>query len=481
MEAVIGIDLGTQGARAIAVARDGALLGTAKRDLETSAGPLPPGWHEQDPESWWPPVAECLQDLIKSLGPGARIAGVSVASTSGTLVPVGHKGKPLHPAIMYNDSRSAEVVAQVRKAGAELESRLGYAFASSFALPKIFWLARRQPAVFQSTVYFVHAADFIVGHLTGNFGISDYSNALKTGYDLIGLDWPAFIESDLGIPKAKLPRVIAPGELMGGISREGARQTGLAEGTPVLAGATDGTAAQIASGAAQPGQWNSALGTTLVLKGISERILLDPEGRIYCHRHPQGWWMPGGASNTGAEWIAKEHAGADPGELDAKAESLLPTRLVRYPLARKGERFPFVYPQAQGFCIGEGQDVMQAYGAGLEGVALLERLAYETLEGIGALIQDEVYATGGASRSAVWLRIRASTLNRVILRPRIAETAMGAAVLAACGVWFNGLSQAVQAMVHPGLVVQPDPSLHEALSRKYSMFLQELRARGYLA
>lgn len=479
MEAVLGIDLGTQGARAIAVTRDGALLGTAKRDFEASASSLPPGWHEQDPVTWWECVAECLQNLVQSLGPSAKFSGISVTSTSGTIVPVDQEGQPLYPAIMYNDNRSAEFVAEVHKAGAELEKRLGYAFSSSFGLPKILWLARRQPAVFQSASCFVHAADFIIGHLTDNYGISDYSNALKTGYDLLRLDWPAFIESDLGVPNAKLPQVIAPGEFAGKISRECSRQTGLPQGTPVLAGATDGTAAQIASGAVEPGQWNSALGSTLVLKGISERILLDARGRIYCHRHPQGWWMPGGASNTGAEWIIKEYPGQDPGELDAKAASILPTRLIRYPLARVGERFPFVNPQAQGFCIGEDPDPIQTYGAGMEGVALVERLAYDTLEEIGAVIKGPVYATGGAARSAVWLRIRASTLDKVIVRPRIAETAMGAALLAASNVWFDGLSQAVKTMVHASLAVEPDPRLHEAYSHKYTTFLQELKKRGY--
>jgi D-ribulokinase len=145
-----------------------------------------------------------------------------------------------------------------------------------------------------------------------------------------------------------------------------------------------------------------------------------------------------------------------------------------------GGRFPFRRPGAEGFTIGIPADRIDAFAAGLEGVALLERLAYETLSEIGAAVGDRVHATGGGARSNIWLRLRASVLGRTLLRPAISETAMGAALLAASGVWFGTLSQAARAMVRIGEVVHPDPDLKAAYDDAYEVFVTELRRRGYL-
>ena len=341
-EVVVGIDLGTQGIRALAVAADGRVVAGAQQSLPAAPGGLPAGWSEQDPLGWRRAMMTCLRALTGQLPARTRVAGVCVDSTSGTILPVDAAGKPLHNALMYNDQRSEPQVQAVRTAGADLQAKLGYVFGSSYALPKLLWFRRERPEVYALTALFVHAADYLSGCLTGNFALSDTSNALKTGYDLIDLRWPDFIERDLGIELAKLPQVLLPGECMGEINQRAAEESGLPAGTLVYAGATDGTAAQLASGAALPGDWNSTLGTTLVFKGISTRLLPDPLGRVYYHRHPEGWWMPGGASNTGTEWIMRDYPGEDLDLLNRGAESRLPTGLLSYPLAKRGERFPFV-------------------------------------------------------------------------------------------------------------------------------------------
>jgi D-ribulokinase len=480
VDVVIGVDLGTQGARAVAVTREGVSLAAAAEGLPAPGTGRPEGWHEQDAESWWTSVAACLRRLLRSLPQAAGVAGVAVDSTSGTILSVDAEGRPLHPAVMYNDVRSRELVPEVRRAAAAVEEREGLVFDASFGLPKILWLARERPAAFSRARHFVHAADFIVGRLTGEYGVSDHTNALKTGYDVVEGRWPPFLERDLGIPLEKLPRVLPPGAPAGRVGARGAGGSGLPRGTPVFAGATDGVAAHIASGAVEPGAWNSSLGTTLVVKGITTGLLLDPEGRIYCHRHPEGWWMPGGASNTGAEWIGQEFPGEDLPELDARAAERLPTPIVRYPLVRRGERFPFRRPEAVGFTLGTPRDRVDAFAAGLEGVAFLERLAYDVLIEIGAAVGDQIHVTGGGARSEVWLRVRASALGRTLLRPVISETAMGAALLAASGAWFGTVSQAARAMVRIGATVRPDPELRRAYSDSYETFLTELRHRGYL-
>jgi sugar (pentulose or hexulose) kinase len=480
MELVIGLDLGTQGVRALAVDKQGKIAAHASAPLRLTESSLPAGWHQQDAEDWWQAVCTCLQQLCQSLPQPASIAALSVTSTSGTLLAVDRNGVPLYPAMMYNDERSQPYVEQVRQAGVDLEKRLGYAFNATYALSKIVWLAKEQSQVFQKAQYFISPTDFLVGRLSGKYGISDHSNMLKTGFDLIKREWPGFISDELGIPSAVLPQVISPGEKISQVSAYGSRSSGLTRGLPVIAGATDGVASHIASGAVEPGSWNSTLGTTLVIKGISPELLLDPQQRIYSHRHPEGWWMPGGASNTGAEWITVEFPADEPAKMDQLAKQYLPTRLIRYPLVRVGERFPFRHSQATGFWIGEPETEAQAFAAGLEGLALVERLAYETLQEIGASVGERIYVTGGGAKSEVWLRIRASMLQKTLCKPQVSETAMGAALLAARGIWFGSLQEAVQNMVNIEGEITPQTNLIEPYQEKYQAFIKALVEHGYI-
>lgn len=480
MDVVIGIDLGTQSARAFAVQPDGVVAAKASEPLRPTAGGLPAGWIEQDPAEWWRAVCACLQQVMASLPAGTRVAGISTDSTSGTIVPVDAQGEALSAAVMYNDQRSEPQVAGVQAAGAALQQKLGYAFGSSFGLPKIRWFQQAQPALFERTRWFLHAADYITGRLSGEWGVSDSSNALKTGYDLEALRWPDFIEAGLGIPLQRLPRVFLPGQPIGVVCARGSQETGIPRGVPLYAGVTDGTAAQFASGAAQPGEWNSTLGTTLVLKGIARELRPDPLGIVYSHRHPEGWWLPGGASNTGTDWVARDHPGADIGELDRQAAGFFPTALTRYPLAKKGERFPFFHAGAQGFSIGEPRGLIDGYAAGIEGMGMLERLAYATLERLGLEVGERVYITGGGTRSALWSRIRSSVLGKTLVQPAETETAFGSAILAAAGCWHTSLSQASAAMVRLLQTIEPEPALARAYNMKYQAFLAALRERGYI-
>lgn len=485
-QVVLGIDLGTQGVRILAVNPTGSIIASASErlPLPLDQSALPDGWVEQDAHDWWSATVACLRSLAAKLNPAVSVAGIAIDSTSGTIVPLTAAQEPAGMALMYNDVRSAEYVPLVRHAATALEQRLGYAFNASFALPKIVWMRHKRGDISARTMCYIHAADYIVGKLTGVYDVTDYSNALKTGYDLIENRWPSFIADELGISTSQLPKVVAPGQIIGNTTLQAAAETSLASGIPVMAGATDGTAAQLASGAVEPGAWNSSLGTTLVIKGITRELLHDPLHRIYSHRHPAGWWMPGGASNTGCEWIVRDHPDQEPALLDTLAAGHIPTGLLRYPLARTGERFPFINAQAAGFTVGRVATTDAAstvtYAAGLEGTAYIERLAYEVLQRIGAAIGDRIHVTGGGSKSRVWLRIRASVLNRAVVRPHCSETAMGAALLAAAGCWYGALADAAKAMVRPGMSVEPDLTLVNAYDERYKRFCEQLRLRGYL-
>jgi xylulokinase len=480
MEVVIGIDLGTQGVRAVAVTKSGALAANADQNLPMQAAYHATGLHEQDPTIWWECTHSCLRRLISALPQSTSIEGVCIDSTSGSLVLVNDRGEVLMPAIMYNDTRSSPYVDQVHEAGRSLEQRLGYSFSASFALPKMVWVRHEKPDLMAKPMRFISETDFIVGKLSGTWQHSDFSNMLKFGYDLLEMRWPSFIETQLGIPLEALPEVVPPGTPITAVSSQGSAETRLPTGTPIIAGATDGTAAQISSGAVGVGAWNAALGTTLVLKGITDQLLIDPLQRIYCHRHPEEGWMPGGASNTGADWITADYPGTDPEALNLKAQEVVPTSLLRYPLLQPGERFPFASAQARGFILGSYAEEIEAYAAGLEGVALIEKLAFDTLAEIGAPVTDTIHITGGGARSSLWSHIRASVLDKKLLRPQIAHAGMGAALLAARAVWFNSLQEAVKEIVHIDQEFSPIPEWRGAYQDKYQKFRAELLKRGYL-
>ncbi|MCO6453107.1 MAG: hypothetical protein J5I90_20165 [Caldilineales bacterium] len=482
---VLGIDVGTQGARVVACDARGKVAAQAAESFPQSwSENLPPGWAEQDPETWWAATVSCLRRVIADLSDAGHrpetIEAISLTSTSGTVLPVDANGAALRPAMMYNDSRSGEEAARVQGAGREQAERLGYRFSSSFALCKILWLREHEPLVFDQASLFIHAADFIVGRLTGDYGLSDFSNALKTGYDLQRDCWPQFIESDLGIPISKLPRVQRPGTKLAAICPTCALETGLPVGVPVLAGMSDGCASQISTGAVSPGDWNSTLGTTLVVKGVTAELLTDPAGRIYSHRHPDGFWLPGGASNTGGEAIARRFPRERWNDLNAYALELSPTDTILYPLARRGERFPFADPAAEGFALRPVEDEAVSYAAHLEGVGYLERLSYEMLAGLGAEIGDTIYSAGGATHSRIWSQIRADILGRTLARPEVTGGAMGAAILAAAGTWYDGLIPATRAMVRLEEHVEPRPALAAAYDERYQQFRAACAQRGYI-
>jgi len=303
-ELFIGVDLGTGGVRALAVSAAGEVVAGSAVSLEAARVADAEGLHEQAPQGWWEATCQALGELmgeLKAAGIRAEtLRALAVDGTSGTLACLDETGRPLRAAIMYNDARAGEEAEGLNERAGDFCDKLGYRFAASFALAKILWVQRREPEVFAQTARFLHQADFVQGCLSGDFSLSDYSNALKTGYDLIAEEWPAWIDQFEGV-RERLPRVVAPGTRVGEVGATASARTGLPEGLAVVAGATDGTAGCVASGVRRPGDYNTTLGTTLVFKGISRKPGRHPEELVYSHKLPGGLWLPGAASNTGGD------------------------------------------------------------------------------------------------------------------------------------------------------------------------------------
>lgn len=485
MALVLGIDVGTQGVRVIVSDETGHVIAQAKEQFaHVTLADLPPGHFEQDPAIWWQATRACLRNVSAQLreqghAPNEIVAG-AVDSTSGTIVLLDANDHPLRPALMYNDRRAEAETVEVNRAAQAVCAKLGYRFNSSFALPKILWLARHEPETWAHTQHIAHAADFVVGKLTGTYHVSDQSNALKSGFDLVDFEWPSFIESMLGINLHCLPRVIRTGETIASVSRECAEETGLDGRTRIIAGMTDGCADQIASGARNCGDWNTVLGTTLIFKGLTKNLIDDPQGRVYCHLHPMGYWMPGAASNVGAGALDKRFPDVDRRALDRAALGLSPTALAVYPLLQKGERFPFNRPEAVGFSEGQSASQAETYAANLEGIAFVERLGYDVLRALGAQINSRIFTTGGGAKSVEWMQIRADLLNTELARAANANAAMGSAIIAASRTLFDTLSDASAQMVQTECSVSPRRGMIPRYDDAYARFKTACRQRGYI-
>lgn len=472
----IGIDVGTQGARAVLITSAGTPLASAARSFELNSCSR----EEQSPQVWWESVMYCLHALSVDAEAGvwSKVSALAVTSTSGTVIPLDKDHKPLHNALMYSDKRSV-LQADWCMTVAQKYVKTGFkAFNSSSALAKIIWFQESYPEKNKLVMHWAHASDYITGMLSGVWDITDYTNALKTGYDLRAGEWPAYLFKELKLRKECLPGVVPSGQVIGRIRIALAGELGLPSELQITTGMTDGCASQIASGAVKPGDWNTTIGTTMVVKGVTKNEISDPQGRIYNHRHPAGYWMPGGASNTGADWITTQFS-RQLDLLNQAAVSLVPTGLIAYPLKQRGERFPMIAPQALGF-EPEGLSDAESFAANLEGVAYLEKYALRMMRHLTGEEINAVYTAGGGSNSEIWLKIRSSVLNLPIYKMREVSGAVGAAILAASGTVFGNLETAVQAMTTIDRLILPDPVLVAAYQEYYQLFLNKMVAEGYI-
>jgi sugar (pentulose or hexulose) kinase len=473
----VGVDLGTQSVRALAVDNDGRLVSSARRPLRgTRSGTR----HEQDPNAWWTLTAEALAAL--ELG-DREVGGVAICATSGTVLLTDPDGTPRTSGLMYDDARAGAFASVAQEAGEALWSRLGYRMQPAWALPKLLWW---QEKGLLSGARVAHQPDVVAAKLVGHPVASDSSHALKTGYDLISDRWPADILSRVDIDEDVLPPVVRPGTVLGEVCAAAAALTGLPVGTPVVAGMTDGCAAQLAAGALEVGEWNSVLGTTLALKGVSTSLPHDPTGAVYSHRAPHGdLWLPGGASSTGAGAVRALFPHADLDELTAAAAAVRDVPLC-YPLVGHGERFPFVAPEARGFLDSADQlgplvvrgDPARVFAAVCTGVAHVERLSFELLAAAGADVGGPVTFTGGGARNEWWNQLRCDVLGVPVRLPENPEPALGMAVLAA-GALAGNIPAAAKRLVRVRRTLEPDMARHEDLMPAYRAFVVALVDRGW--
>ncbi|TPK74514.1 carbohydrate kinase [Mesorhizobium sp. B2-4-18] len=419
---VVGIDIGTSGARAVAMRRDFFIAAQSAVPLDRF-GPNP-----RDPRTWWQAVQAALAGLLSSID-RATVRAIAVDGTSGTLLPVDTDGRPLAEPLMYNDKvDDGDILAIVAREAPETSAAHG----PTSGLAKALRFQRLPGAA-----AVLHQADWIAGNLSGRFDVSDENNALKTGYDVEARRWPDWIAAT-GMRMNLLPDVVEPGEVSGTLTTAAAALFGLPRDVVVVAGTTDGCASFLATGATAAGDGVTALGSSLTIKILSDRPISAPRFGIYSHRLGDTW-LAGGASNSGGKVLARHFPLARIIELSTMIDPATETGLDYYPLATSGERFPIADPALPPRLVPRPADDADYLKAMFEGMAAIEALGYRRLGELGAPALTSVRSVGGGAANPAWSAIRQRKLGVAFLPALSDEAAAGAARLALKGANEAGL------------------------------------------
>ena len=412
----LGIDFGTTAVRAQAIDAEGQLVSEDHRGF----GAL----NECENADIW---RDGLWDLLASLPAAVRaqLTAIAIDGTSGTVLACDAELKPTHPPLLYNDDRAVAEAQQIARV-----APLGHpAAAVTSGLAKVLWLKRRLGHT--GARLYLNQADWISGLLTEQPGFSDYHNALKMGLDLDTLAWPQWMGQLLDLKYLPLP--VMPGSTLTMLSPARARYLGLNPACVVRAGTTDSIAAFLASGANQSGQAVTSLGSTLVLKLLSDTRVESVEHGVYSH-----WfgprWLAGGASNAGGAVLRQFFDECQLAALSAAIDPTVPSPLDYLPLPRTGERFPINDPHlSPRLTPRPADDAVFLHGL-LESMARIEAQGYRLLADLGATPLVEVESAGGGAQNTTWTRIRQRLLGVPVAPAAHTEAAYGAALLARHGV-----------------------------------------------
>ncbi|MFE4107387.1 FGGY-family carbohydrate kinase [Almyronema epifaneia] len=410
----LGIDFGTSGARAIAIDTQQHIQATAKISFAASASALAQQWQE----TLWALLADIPLPIRQRLG------AIALNGTSATVLLCDAQGRVIREPLLYNAAQGQAVgsaMAQIAPANHVVQS-------ATSSLSKLLWWCQGNPQQPPAEAqYLLHQADWLSFLLHGRLGVSDYHNALKLGYDVAALAYPNWLTS---LPLATLlPDVRAPGSPIAPVLPAIAQRFKLPVACRVCAGTTDSIAAFLASGAQQPGTAVTSIGSTLVLKLLSQRRVEASQYGIYSHRLGDRW-LVGGASNTGGAVLAQFFSESQLAQLSQSLQPDRPTHLNYYPLPQPGERFPINDPQLPPRLTPRPPEAAVFLQGLLEGMATIEAQGYARLVSLGASSLKQVYTAGGGAHNQAWTAIRARQLQVPVAPSVQTEAAYGSALLA---------------------------------------------------
>ena len=482
---VLGLDVGTSGARAVLYALDGKPLSESHHNypLETPR----PGMAEQDPEKVWTAIARASTEAVQKAPSGIAVEAIGVSTIFHTLLATDARGKPVTRSITWADNRARRQVEQLRQEidATALYRRTGCPLHPMYLPGKIRWLREEAFDQFSRVACFGSIKDEVLARLTGR-RVVDRSVASASGlYNLSQSAWDNAILDSIGVTADRLPSVVEPTDRVGGLSSAAARALGLPNGTPVIAGAGDGVLSSLGSGAIAPGQMTVMIGTSGATRLAASRPILDDHGRTWCYYLAKGCWIVGAAINNGGlacHWVRENLL---PGTTSSPDEFDFATLEAQAQQARvgsggviflpflTGERSPFWNASARGLIVGLAAHHGPSHVARsvFEGVSFRMRSIVEALDQTAGPTH-EYRAAGGFTRSSFWLQLLCDVIGQAMRLPTVDEaSAFGAAGLAMLGIGaatsLADITNLVE--VKPG----PTPNLdnHAVYDRIYQLYL----------
>ncbi len=419
----LGIDFGTSGCRAI-------VLDNKQQPLAESSYPLAAATrHQQSIQQQASVWIEGLHALFRQLSTQVDLTAiqrVAIDGTSGSVLLVSPEGKVLTPALMYNDSSSQAQLLQIQQHCPDMQHIV---ISASSALAKALQLAQTLPT---GTPYLIlNQADYLSNYLAQHWGISDYHNVLKMGYDVEQLLWPQWINQLL--PESSLPQVLQPGQVFATVDANIAAKLGLNQNLQICTGTTDANAAFIATESSHAGDAVTSLGSTIVLKILSDNPVQDVQSGVYSHKLGD-YWLCGGASNAGGSVLRQYFSDSELNALSEQIDIKKPSELDYYPLPAVGERFPQMDPHKQPILTPRpASDIVFLQGI-LEGLSRIEQQGYQKLKDLGAAQITRIQTLGGGAANPQWQAIRSQMIGLPISRARHNQAAYGSALLALQGL-----------------------------------------------
>ena len=476
MSVLIGVDVGTTGARALAVDERGEVVADASAEYPL-ATPRP-GWTEQDPRDWWEGARKVLGQVAAQVG--ERVVGLGLTGQMHGSVFLDRAGEVIRPALLWNDQRTERQCQEIteRVGPKRLIEIAGNPALTGFQAPKILWLREEEPANWARVASVLLPKDYVRLRLTGELATdaSDASGTLLL--DVRRRDWSPELLERLEIDPAWLPRVHEGPEVTGTLLPQVAAELGLPAGVPVAAGGGDNAAAAVGVGVVREGLVSSSVGTSGVLFAHAERFAPDPSGRVhaFCHAVPGAYHLMGVTLSAGGSlrWWRDALGAGGYEELVAAAAAVPPGAqgLLFLPYLT-GERTPHLDPEARGafFGLTIQHGLPHLTRALMEGVVFSLRDSLEIMRGLAVPI-EEVRATGGGARSPLWRQLQADVYGTPIRRTLVDEgPAFGAALLGgvAAGVWAS-VEEACRHVRLRDEVTAPDPARAERYQKLYEVY-----------
>ncbi len=485
----IGIDIGTTTVKGILFGEGPAVAAEASREYRTIS--LHHSWAEQDPLDWWNGTVYCIRTLLeKSRVNPADIKVISVSSQAPCALPLNKAGNPLHNALIWMDRRSA---AQMKKLAEDpgtdrIFEITGNRLDTYFMLPELMWLLENEPVVMARCHKLVQVNGFINTKLTGTFTIDESHASLTELCDYRTNDWSDEILRAAGVDRSLMPEIVGCCEPIGCVTQKAAEETGLATTTVVLGGAVDATAAALEVGVTGGGKVAEITGTSSVVIIGFDRLVTS-RGLSFLRGCGRDDSILFGAMNSiggSLKWFRDAFMGGETPERDAydrinrliESETKGPAGLVFLPYLT-GERSPIWDADARGTFIGLNSHtrLSQMARAVMEGgcFALRDNLDQVASTGISF---DSLVCCGGCSKSNIWLKIKASVIQKEI---QIPEVNLGAPVgLAYMNAAFMGEyaspQEASKACMRIRYSVEPEPSWIGKYEELYQIYLESYQA-----